>query len=219
MPAIPALARSALSAMALLGILNAHAAAITALTGWSGGQLNTSAGPQLWGWIFSLSQPIDVTALGIYDDYNNGFQDAHDVGIFRVSDQSLVTSATLPAGTGGSLENGFRYFSLPSPAALSIGDYEILMVMPYGGSIDSQVILASNVSTAAQITWLHSAFNDGSSLRYLQDIVGAYEQGMFGPNFKFVSAAVPEPTSLALTAAALAGVAVTRRRKATMPAS
>jgi hypothetical protein len=199
-------------AAALTGLVQATLAdATTALIGWTGGAFTTPAANQLFGWTFTLSQPINITAFGVYDNYGNELADAHDVGIFRMLDQSLVASATLPAGKGGFLENGFRYMTLPSPVTLSVGDYEILMTLP-AGSLDPQIVNASNVITAPGITWLHSAFNDGSTLKYVTNF-GPFEQGMFGPNFQFVSATVPEPATLALVGAALLGATATRRRK------
>ena len=155
----------------------------TAIIAITGGGRSTGAANQLWGWTFSLSRAIDVTALGALGTEGwNGFQDPHDVGIFRMSDQTLVVSASLPwpwnSGIGF-FENGFRYISLTDPVTLSPGDYEILMTMP-AGTIDSQYYSASDVTTAQGITWLHSVFNDGDRLRYLTEIVGAYEKGMFG---------------------------------------
>src|SRR5262249_36101018 len=65
-----------------------------ALQAFSGGTNATSGSDQLYGWQFSVLTAIDVTALGVGDTGGDGLVIAHDVGIFRVSDQSLLASLT-----------------------------------------------------------------------------------------------------------------------------
>src|SRR5689334_14804543 len=59
---------------------------------------------------FTPISSIVVTALGYYDDTlisNNGLDNSHPVGLYRVSDQQLLASATVPAGTGAPKTNYF----------------------------------------------------------------------------------------------------------------
>jgi alpha-galactosidase len=68
---------------------------------------------------------IEVTALGYYDcnaggGTGDGLTNAHAVGIWDTSG-NLLASKTVPAGTAGSLSNGYRYVSLDTPLVLSAG--------------------------------------------------------------------------------------------------
>lgn len=66
-----------------------------------------------------------VTQLGVFDAAADGLVNAHQVGLWR-TDGTLLTSATVPAGTAAPLIGGFRWVSISwvfIPYAL--GDYRI----------------------------------------------------------------------------------------------
>jgi hypothetical protein len=69
-------------------------------SGWS---VNTTRG-----WTFTVSTPLVVEELGFWDSDLNGLAAAHDVGIW-IADGTLLTSATVPAGTTAPLEGTFRF--------------------------------------------------------------------------------------------------------------
>jgi hypothetical protein len=191
----------------------------SALTSFSGGIDYTSGGDQLYGWIFTVNTPITVTALGVYDYTGNGLSISHDVGIFDQSSQSLLGSMTVPAGTAGTLINGFRYESV-TPFALTQGDnYVIVMTMP-AFNADHQSASDTSVTTASQITWVNSAFDVGSSLAFPNPgNNGSFTEGMFGPDFTFETTSVtPEPAygvlGIGLTALLGFGFGIVRRRRA-----
>jgi len=188
---------------------------ISALTSFSGGVNATAGSDQLYGWVFTVNAPITVTALGVYDYTGTGLSISHDVGIFDQSDQSLLGSTTVPAGTAGTLIDGFRYESI-TPFSLTQGDtYVIAMTMPENNA-DLQSISNTSVSTASQITWVTSAFDTGSSLAFPNPgNNGSFSEGMFGPNFTFqtTTAVTPEPSYgvLGLGLTALLGFGIARR--------
>ena len=200
------------AAIAAAACLSLSAHAVPALTGWTGGGGATSGSDQLYGWLFHVNSAVSVSALGVQDTGSDGLAVAHDVGIFRSSDQSLLASATVGAGVVGTLDAGFRYATLGSPTLLAVGDYAIVMTMP-SGNADTQIIQATGVTTVPEITWINSAFDGGSSLAYPTDI-GAFRIGMFGPNFEFAAAAVPEPETYALMLAGLGALGFVARRRA-----
>ena len=173
-----------------------------ALTRFGDGLLATSDLDQLYGWFFYLSAPVDVTALGVGDASGLPLTVSHDVGIFAVSDHSLLLSTTIPAG-GGSLLNGFLYAPV-TPTALPAGDYVILMTMP-SGNADSQSIGNAIESTSKPVSYVGSAFDFGSSLAY-PTITGSFAIGLFGPNFTFTSNnASPEMMLLGFAGLGFAG--------------
>ena len=79
-------------------------------------------------------------ALGFFDatslpnSSGAGLNLPHDVGIFRVLDQSLVADIAVPAGTAGNLLDHFRYTPLPASVQLTANTlYEIAAFVPGGG--------------------------------------------------------------------------------------
>jgi hypothetical protein len=184
-----------------------------ALTSVTGGVLATSGTDQLYGWIFTANAPISVTSLGVFDNGGDGLSISHDVGIFDDTTQTLLGSTTVPAGTGGTLIGGFRYESV-SPFSLTQGDsYVIVMTMPEQNT-DYQTIQATSETTASQITYVDSAFGESSTLAF-PSVTGAFAQGIFGPNFTFVSAAAttPEPSSIVLLSTGVLSMAGFARRR------
>jgi hypothetical protein len=191
--------------------MSAHAG--PALTSWTGGIQATAGGDQLYGWAFTVNSSVAATALGVFDSGSDGLSIAHDVGLYRTSDESLIASATVGAGTVGTFDAGFRYAELGTGVLLTPGDYLILMTMP-ALNADTQFILASDPITAPQISYTHSVFDAGSSLRFPDPAYnGSYAAGMFGPNLEI--SAVPEPGTWTLILAGLGALAFTTRRRQT----
>ena len=174
-----------------------------ALTSFSGGESVTSGSDQLFGWFFDLSAPVTVTALGVgADSSGDPLFLSHDVGIFAVSGESLLLSATVPAGSGGTLLDGFWYTSV-SRTLLPAGDYVIVMTMPEQNA-DVQSIDNTSETTSSPVTYVNSAFDFGSSLAYPTE-PGLFAIGLFGPNFTFASN-IPEPSTWAMMLLGFAGL-------------
>lgn len=203
------------SAIALVGGASAFAST-PALQGFTGGAPATAGSDQLYGWNFSVLSPISVVDLGVFDFGSDGLATAHDVGIFRASNGSLLGSATVPAGVAAGLDGGYRYTATPS-FVLAPGDYVIAMTMPFVSS-DAQYIFtdSGSVVTAPEIQYLTSAFDGSSSLAFPNPSNnGQYKEGMFGPNFRFGPATVtPDASStMGLLAAGVTALAAFRRRQ------
>ena len=60
------------------------------------------------GWQFDVNGPIVVTHLGLFDDDDDGFSIDFPIGLFRLSDEVLLTSGTMSAGIGDALLDHFR---------------------------------------------------------------------------------------------------------------
>ena len=184
----------------VLGLATAVAvqAGTIALTGFTDTALATSDSDQLYGWFFDATSGITLTDFGVFDVDNDGLAVSHEVGIFRVSDHALLGSATIPAGTGATLLNSFRYVPV-TPLALPTGAYAIMMTMP-ANNTDAQNILGSSAITSPPITYVDSAFGASPVLDYPTD-TGVFATGLFGPNFQFIATPAPEPGSAFLFAA------------------
>src|SRR5438477_11911895 len=61
------------------------------------------------GYAFTVSSSISVTSLGLFDFQNNGLA-SHAVTIWTSTGTQLL-QITIPAGTGATLTEGFRYVS------------------------------------------------------------------------------------------------------------
>src|SRR5512133_1412902 len=75
------------------------------------------------GWAFTISSPVFVTQLGLWDQGNNGLNASHVVTIWT-STGTLMAQTTIPSGTGATLIDGVRYVSITS-VLLPVGSYTI----------------------------------------------------------------------------------------------
>lgn len=61
------------------------------------------------GWEFTVSSPVILSGLGVYDDpESTGLAETHPVAIWLTS-QQMLRNGTVPAGTTAELVDGFRY--------------------------------------------------------------------------------------------------------------
>jgi len=171
----------------------------------------TNTGTWTLGWSFSVNSSINVTALGAFDAGSDGLNVAHDVGIWDVSG-NLLASATVPSGTAGVLDSGYRFVSI-SPLSLSAGSTYYVGAVYFVNDNDGWLYDPITLATAPQITYLSREFEYSGGSLVFPDIASAGTTGYFGGNFEFdTSSTVPEPSTIALLAVGLGIVLFTRKR-------
>ena len=145
------------------------------------------------GYEFTVNSALTVTALGVFDDRQNGLSDSHPIGLYNNSGV-LLASTTLDSGTTDLLINQFRYRNI-APTALAAGqNYRIGAYYP--DSADTIAVLANGVVFDPRVTFITARGNMGVGLAFPDQDFSFFNPGGFGPNFRIVSS-VPEPSSLA----------------------
>jgi hypothetical protein len=176
------------------------------------GGVFSNTGTYTLGWSFSVNSPISVTSLGAYDDGSDGLNVAHDVGLWD-SVGNLLASATVPAGTAGTLDSGYRFVSI-SPLGLNAGSTYYVAAVYFSNDNDGWLQDPLTVVTAPQITYLSRQYEFSSGSLVFPDLAGSGTTGYFGGNFEFGgAAALPEPASMALLAGGLGVLFAVRKRR------
>jgi hypothetical protein len=181
--------------------------------GWS---INGTPGNATWssvaavdGMEFTPSSPIQVTALGWYDDtYSSpaGLATSHQVGIWRLSDQQLMGSLVVPAGTVAPMVNRFRFlFFLTAPLFLQGGTTYVIAGLG-GTQADPNTLLdpATDLTIGPGIT-IGAWRSGGTTFSFPTSVVPASTR-LMGPTFQYV----PEPAAALLFM--LGSLAILRRR-------
>jgi hypothetical protein len=164
-----------------------------------------SNGNNTLGFDFTVgSSPIQLTALGLWDENQDGFTHSHMIGLWDNSG-NLLGSVIISAGTVNLLSGEFRYADLATPVTLLAGTTYVLGASYLDTDADH---LVGNVA-GDQATFDPAVL--AGNYRFALDNGFAFPDGnsgsgsAVGPNAQF--AIVPEPgrglTALALVLGAL----------------
>lgn len=196
------LSRTALvgAAMLTLGISAANLRAETAidLAGWSSGNV----GDFMVGYTFTVDYDIEVTDLGKYDFGGAGLSEAAQVGIWNDTTGSLLVSATVPTGTGGTLHtdagpaNGW-YSTVVAPTTLSAGNTYVIGTQSFASG--EAFAFNASISTGTGVNWQQGRFNVGNTFARPTTAAGGASVAYFGPNFDYT---VTAPEAIALNSLA-----------------
>ena len=157
---------------------------------------------------FDTNQGIVIDSLGVLDVDENGLDVPYEVGLWDDASGEPLASATVLAGTGSTLQDGYRFESI-TPVSLAAGGTFIVAAY-YDDRPDTDPLrdkLFGSTPTAAPAVALDSVtmFASGDALGF-PDLVSPDFRSTAGFTF------VPEPTTALLLMAGLAGLAVGGRR-------
>lgn len=178
-------------ALIIIFLLQFNVYALTALS-FTGNSTWSWSGATI-GWEFSIGQNVNITALGIFDEGNDGLATSHQVGIWNLAGTLLVSNTVL-SGTSSVLQDRFRYESVNY--TLAAGTYVVGAYMP--DSQDKGAALAT-YTTHSLVTYNRNLYLYGSGFVKPTNHWTGYDGGNFGANFQFNAVPVPElSTSLCL---------------------
>lgn len=203
--------------LAVMAAASAPAGAAVAFTSTNAGNTNVAL-PFSLGFVFTVSQNMNLTALGQFDVAGNGTVGTAKVSLFNWDTGAKIAETAL---TGGALEETGvydTYFVTIPTIVLSTGTNYLLATevtandFAYGNgimSVDSNVNwLAGRATPVDSPAMPATASTTTFSIERTDEPSGSY----FGPNMKV--SPIPEPTSVALFGFGLGGCLLRRRRSA-----
>ncbi len=161
----------------------------------------TGAIDRTYGWEFSVSAPIRITRIGVYDARTvgvgiDGLVTAHPVAIWA-ADGELVASATVPAGTAAPLIGTYRYTEVGAVTLTPGRNYIVAQFTPGGDwgsrTFDSIPDLVSNppgqppptVTYAPGVTFVRSWIRIFQPMIAFPTIQSENQGGVGAVNFRF----------------------------------
>jgi hypothetical protein len=165
--------------------------------------------PFTLGWSFTTQDDIVVTDLGLFDNLQDGLVDSYEIGLWD-SGGNLLVSTTLASGTSASLDDKFRFTSVADTLLSANQTYFIGALFLTGNDGVIAPGEAVNLITASEILFGQATFASGGSLSFPG--FGLGDTGIYGPNFRFEAADVPEPATLLMFGMGATWLAARRRR-------
>jgi len=148
---------------------------------FTGGTAGPSFGDVIGGWEFTVTSPIEVLALGLWDEGGDGLASSHDVGLYTIG-QTLLTSTSVSVGTAvpSTSPDGAWVFEYISPIVLDPGTYVVAATYANGDTDFAR--FNATATTASEVTFVSNRQDLSSSLVFPTNDTAALDDGLFGPN-------------------------------------
>ncbi|QDS91816.1 PEP-CTERM motif protein [Roseimaritima multifibrata] len=211
-------------AVACVTVLIATAGQVQAgvILDFAGGSTMFGAGDYTVGFTFSVTAPVAVDGLAWWDEGGDGLNSPHEVGLWTGGGSLLASTFVSNGSTIEPSTSGFGNWLITDIATLNLGlgDYVIGGVQPNstGGDLLRFPATATTISGIVFGVPIQH-FGNGLTLT-MPNFTGTGTGttgiiGALGPNLRLSTAAVPEPSSLALfgIGACVACVGTARRRR------
>jgi hypothetical protein len=195
----------------------ARPAAADPILDFTGGSLMSTNVDVTAGWKFTVSAPITIAGIGIFDVGADGLAQSHQIALWtgdgsRLLGQVTISNANSTSVASTSSLGNWRAMSISS-FQLTAGDY-VIGAFYQGGSPDTAV-RGATASTISGVTW--DEYRGSPGLMFPATFTGEGGKGFFGPNLFTAGQTppVPEPKTYAMLMAGLGllGFIVHRRRK------
>jgi hypothetical protein len=223
-----AIMRINIAVIGLLAIASLAHADTIAVTNDGNGTPASHNNNDLAGWNFTTTDPIDVTAVGIFVSNQTRraiptLVEDHQVGIYPGGGGANLAIATILGGAVPDAQ-GYAYVALTTPLTLSANTTYFIGAYYNANSPDWMRASGGAVTMAAGLTF------NGANLYYnIPPGQGAFDpsstanasnhffvgnNSYFGPNFQFAPAGIPEPGTFWLLGLSSVCLLVARRRLA-----
>jgi hypothetical protein len=210
---------AAVSLIAWHGIGPCALAADLGLDFTSGGIERSAIANSNYGWSFSVTSPLIIDGLGLWDAASNGLVEPHEVGLWLTStpipEGVLLTSTTVSntqsVPVASAYAGGRWLFSSVPALTLNPGTYTLGAVYRVGPTEQFDPFLSDvfTIVTAPGLKYGNPReIHDTPGLALPLNIGLNEHLGFFGPNLRVV---VPEPAGLSAFAIGAAGVLLRRR--------
>ena len=155
------------------------------------------------GWEFTVNVPIVVTHLGLFDD--DDFDISHPIGLWCLSDSTLLAVGVIFPGTGNLLLDHFRYADVVD-VPLTVGDSYVIGSYSLSTNTDLMIYRPGDLQVHSAVTIVGARVRTGGGGLQIPDTLCSDDR--FGPSFQFI----PEPATLTLLG--LESLALLMKRRA-----
>ena len=179
------------------------------------GPQNTTVGTVGGIFLTTQSSSPEINWLGYYDHNGDGLANSHLITLWDNSTQSIIASATVPAGSAAPLIGGYRWVQLGSTVTLNPNSYYVIGASTDGVDLWGDLISNNSPDNGnnGQVSWNSQYVQVGPGYEFSR--AGRYDSSANYPseppnqvgsdaiypvaNLGFDIVPVPEPTTLTLS--------------------